>query len=101
MESAIAPSQGAHRAEQSGAAEPTIHVPHLVRIKEFAKQYKDAVSEGGLRWQVFNAETNGLQKSGAIVRIPNARGEIGPHSPILLNPPKYFAWLLASQKRAA
>ena len=40
----------------------------LYTIPQFCKKHP-AFSVGGLRWQVFNAKTNGLDDSKAIVRV--------------------------------
>ncbi len=52
-------------------------------INQFCKKHQ-AFTTGGLRAQIFNEETNGLAKSGAVIR--NGRK-------VLINEPKYFAWL--------
>lgn len=44
---------------------------------------------GGLRFKIYNAKENGLQESGAIVRIGRK---------VLINPPKYFSWIESLQK---
>ena len=38
---------------------------------------------GAIRWQIFNSDTNGLKKSGAIIRHGRK---------ILIDVDKYFAW---------
>ena len=52
-------------------------------VKQFSERYP-AFSVGSLRAIIFNASTNGLTESGAVVRI-NRR--------ILLNEPKFFGWV--------
>lgn len=52
-------------------------------VQQFNQKHP-AFPVGTLRHQIFNEETNGLKKSGAIVR--NGRR-------VLINEPKYFAWL--------
>ncbi|POZ51170.1 hypothetical protein [Methylovulum psychrotolerans] len=52
-------------------------------VNQFCEKHK-AFKIGGVRSQIFNQETNGLKKSGAIVR--NGRR-------VLINEPKYFTWL--------
>jgi hypothetical protein len=52
-------------------------------VKQFSERHP-AFSVGSLRALIFNATTNGLTESGAIVRI---------NRKILLNEPKFFRWL--------
>lgn len=52
-------------------------------VQQFTKRHP-AFTKGGLRHQIFNSETNGLAKSGAIVR--NGRR-------ILIKESAYFEWL--------
>ncbi len=59
-------------------------------VKQFAERYP-AFTVGGLRHQIFHEDTNGLKKSGAIVR--NGRK-------VLINESKYFAWV-ESQNNSA
>lgn len=37
-------------------------------VRQFAEDHP-AFSEGGLRWLIFNEESNGLKESGAIIRV--------------------------------
>ena len=50
------------------------------------------VTEGGLRFQIFNEEKNGLKEAGAIVRIGRK---------ILIDVPRYFHWIDKQQKYVA
>lgn len=52
-------------------------------VKQFVEKHK-AFAIGGLRSQIFLESSNGLKKSGAIVR--NGRR-------VLINEARYFAWL--------
>ena len=52
-------------------------------VKQFSERYP-AFSVGSLRAIIFNASTNGLSESGAVVRI---------NRKILLNEPKFFGWV--------
>lgn len=54
-------------------------------VNQFCEKHK-AFKVGGVRSQLFNAERNGLKESGAVVR--NGRK-------ILINEPRWFAWLEA------
>lgn len=47
---------------------------------------------GGLRFKIFNAKENGLEKAGAIVRIGRK---------VLINDQKYFSWIEEQQKGGA
>jgi len=47
-----------------------------------------AFTEGGIRWQIFNSERNGLAEAGAIIRIGRR---------IYIDADAYFAWLEAQQ----
>jgi len=57
-------------------------------VQQFATKYP-AFSVGGLRHQIFNEDSNGLKTAGAIVR--NGRR-------VLINEPKYFAWIESQAK---
>lgn len=63
----------------------------LLTLRQFAET-NPAFSESSLRWQIFNANTNGLTKSGAILR--NGRR-------ILIDPEKFHAWIDSRQTQAA
>lgn len=52
-------------------------------VKQFIEE-NPAFSEGGVRWQVFNEDANGLKASGAILR--NGRK-------VLIHVPRYYKWL--------
>ena len=55
-------------------------------IKQFAEEFP-AISVGSIRWDIFNAKANGLEKSGAIIR----RGRTGRR--ILLDRDRYLSWI--------
>jgi len=55
----------------------------LVSVREFSANHP-VFSEAALRWQIFNAQHNGLAASGAVVRVGRR---------VLLDPEKYRAWL--------
>jgi len=55
----------------------------LYTIRQFA-QAQPAMSEASIRWQIFKAEENGLQKSGAIRRVGRRVYIVGE---------RYIAWL--------
>ena len=56
-------------------------------VQQFSEKFP-AFPHGGLRWQIFNEEINGLKKSGAILRIGRK---------ILINVDKYFDWIESQQ----
>ncbi|MDP3876032.1 MAG: hypothetical protein Q8Q50_03535 [Methylobacter sp.] len=57
--------------------------PTLSTVKQFSEKHP-AFPIGGLRHRIFNEETNGLKKSGVIIR--NGRR-------VLINEEKFFLWL--------
>ncbi len=56
----------------------------LEAVRTLARKHPDVITEGGLRWEIFNEEKNGLKESGAILR----RGR-----KILIDADRYFRWL--------
>ena len=52
-------------------------------VKQFCKRHQ-AFTEGGIRHNIFHEKTNGLSKSGAIVRVGRK---------VLINESKFFRWL--------
>ncbi|MBK1716665.1 hypothetical protein [Thiocystis violacea] len=63
----------------------------LLTVRQLATQ-QPALTEGGIRWDLFNRDHNGLSKSGAIFR----RGRR-----ILIDPESYLAWMTTQRERAA
>ena len=59
--------------------------PIFLTVKQFSEKHL-AFPIGGLRHRIFHEETNGLKKSGAIIR--NGRR-------VLINEEKFFVWLEA------
>lgn len=55
----------------------------LLTVRQFAQQ-QPGLAEGGIRWDLFNREKNGLAQSGAIFQ----RGRR-----ILIDPERYLSWL--------
>ena len=43
-------------------------IPTFLTVSQFIKKHP-FISNGGLRFQIFNAKNNGLEKAGAIVRM--------------------------------
>jgi len=62
-------------------------MPKLSTVKQFTENHP-AFTTGGLRAWIFNEHTNGLAKSGAIVRIGRK---------VLIDEAKFFAWVEAQQ----
>lgn len=59
-------------------------------IKQFTKRHP-AFTVGGLRHEIFNADTNGLAESGAIVRNGGK---------ILIKEAAYFSWMESRAKQS-
>lgn len=57
-------------------------------VKQFPTKYP-AYTTGGLRSLIFNEHSNGLAKSGAIVRIGRK---------VLIDEAKFFAWVESQNK---
>jgi hypothetical protein len=55
----------------------------ILTVRQLAES-QPALTEGGIRWQIFNKDFNGLAHSGALVRV-GAR--------VLIDPDKYLGWL--------
>lgn len=65
----------------------------LIRVNAFAARHADkGIKVGGLRWQIFNEQTNGLSESGAIVR--NGRA-------VYIDEDLYFEWLRSGGQAGA
>lgn len=58
-------------------------IPLLLTVKQFPQKHQ-AFKESGLRSWIFNADTNGLAKSGAIVRVGRK---------VLIDEQKFFSWI--------
>ncbi len=67
-----------------GANGKTTFMRGLEAVRTLARKHPDVITEGGLRWEIFNEEKNGLKESGAILR----RGR-----KILIDADRYFLWL--------
>ena len=55
----------------------------FITVKQFASQHP-ALTESGIRWCLFNAEYNGLAKSGAVLRVGRK---------VLIDPTQFMAWM--------
>lgn len=49
-----------------------------MKLAVFLARYADLVTEGALRWQIFNRGENGLEKCGAIIKGKNGRWYVSP-----------------------
>ncbi|MFT4578779.1 MAG: hypothetical protein ACI9UO_001604 [Nitrospinales bacterium] len=58
-------------------------LPILLTVKHLCQKHS-FMSEGGLRYLIFNAETNGLKASGALIRFRNR---------VLINEEKYIQYV--------
>jgi hypothetical protein len=62
---------------------------HYFTVKQFSERHP-AFTVASLRALIFNANTNGLNESCAIVRI---------NRKVLINEPKFFDWVDGGNKR--
>lgn len=58
-------------------------IPVFLTVKNFSRKHT-SIPEGGVRHNIFHAKSNGLEKSGALIR--NGRR-------ILIDEEKFFEWL--------
>jgi hypothetical protein len=71
----------------------------LVRPNTFLQRFPDVATAGGLRWQIHNSATNGLDHAHAVIRKharPNSKRPI-----VFIDVPKYFRWLRGDAEKAA
>ena len=59
-------------------------MPNLETVKTLAEKHPGVIKEGGIRWEIFNKDKNGLAESGAILK----RGR-----KVLIDTDRYFDWL--------
>ena len=59
-------------------------MPNLETVKTLANKHPGLIREGGLRWEIFNKDTNGLAESNAIIKHGGK---------ILIDADRYFDWL--------
>ncbi len=65
-----------------------MEIPSLLTVSQFSIKHP-AFPEGGLRYRIFHADSNGLAESGAIIR--NGRR-------VLIDEQRFFDWLRTSQR---
>jgi hypothetical protein len=58
-------------------------IPKLLTVKQFSQKHP-AFPEGGLRFRIFHADTNGMNAAGVLVR--NGRR-------VLIDEEQFFSWL--------
>ena len=57
--------------------------PALLTVSQFCERHP-FISQGGLRFQIFNAQQNGLSTHGAIIRLGRK---------VLIDESRYFDWV--------
>lgn len=65
-----------------------MNIPNFLTIRQFSQKHP-AFPEGGLRHRIFYADSNGLNKSGVIIR--NGRR-------VLIDEEKFFDWLKGNKE---
>jgi len=66
-----------------------MRIPTLLTISQFSIKH-GFISNGGLRYQIFNAKNNGLEMARAIVRVGRR---------VLIDEERYFAWIDSQQRK--
>jgi len=59
-------------------------MPNLETVKTLSAKHPGVIREGGLRWEIFNKDINGLAESKAIIKHGGK---------ILIDADRYFDWL--------
>jgi hypothetical protein len=67
-----------------------MQIPNLLTVRQFSQKHS-AFPEGGLRFRIFNAETNGMKTAGVLVR--NGRR-------VLIDEECFFEWLCSRDTQA-
>jgi len=67
----------------------TSSTPRLYSVDQFSER-NPALKRGQLRWLIFQADSNGLEQAGAIIRLGRR---------VFLDEGRFFEWLLAQQKQ--
>ena len=63
----------------------------VLTVRQMSEKHP-AFTVPGLRWQIFNEQSNGLAESGAILRCGRK---------VLIDEDRYFIWLDSMNRRAA
>jgi hypothetical protein len=84
-------SKSQRRKKVTCAEQHTRYERHIVRrlrtVRQFAEEH-DGFREPSLRWLIFKAKENGLERAGAIVRVGRK---------VLIDEDRFFAWIDAQQ----
>jgi len=59
-------------------------MPNLETVKTLVAKHPGVIREGGLRWEIFNKDNNGLAESKAVIKHGGK---------ILIDADLYFDWL--------
>ena len=65
--------------------------PALLTVSQFCTKHL-FITQGGLRFQIFNADNNGLSSFGAIVRMGQK---------VLIDESRYFEWVESLREKKA
>lgn len=65
------------------------NISQLLTVKDFIARYPN-FTNGGLRQQIFEREFNGLDKSGALIKVGRK---------VMIDADKYLAWIRTNPKR--
>lgn len=68
-----------------------LKMPVLLTVNQFTEKHQ-AFTKGGLRALIFNENTNGIAKAGAVVRIGRK---------VLIDESKFFAWVESQNQGGA
>ena len=60
-----------------------MQIPNLYTVNQLAEKHQ-ALTQGGIRWDIFNEDENGLKESGAIMRHGRK---------VLIDEALYFSWI--------
>ena len=69
----------------------TLKMPVLSTVNQFTEKHQ-AFTKGGIRALIFNENSNGLAKAGAVVRIGRK---------VLIDESKFFAWVESQNQGGA
>ena len=62
--------------------------PNLLTVRQFVEKHS-AFNVGGLRYQIFNEDSNGLKEAGAIIRLGRK---------VLIDADRYFDWVYSQNQ---
>lgn len=64
----------------------------ILPVADFCRRFPHCGTEASLRWQIFNASLNGMDRAGVVVR----RGRR-----VFIVVPRYLEWVAVTDDRAA